>query len=76
MTVRGIAANLGVGISTVQSDLSHLRKSIGKRLQVSVASCEACGQRFDREGRFTAPSRCPRCKSERTLAPELSVTGG
>jgi predicted Zn-ribbon and HTH transcriptional regulator len=74
MTVRGLAATLGVGINIVVDDLGHLARSLGKRLRVSAASCDACGFELARDKRFTAPSRCPRCKSESTSAPELSVT--
>lgn len=73
MTVRGLSATLGVGISTVVDDLGHLARSLGKRLSVSPAGCDDCSLELPRDRRFTAPSRCPRCKSENTNAPEIAV---
>jgi transcriptional regulator len=73
VTVRMLAASLEIRVKDVVDDLSHLRHSLGKRLQVGPSECEACGHTVRRDTRFSAPSRCPRCKSERTSEPELWV---
>lgn len=72
-TVRALASDLGLRISEVKDDLVHIQRSVGQRLQVSPSRCEACGFEMSRARRFTAPSRCPRCKSERTTEPLISV---
>lgn len=61
---------LAVTTHQLESDLRHVEKSIrreGQRFDVRPASCTDCGFVF--EGRetkhFHAPSRCPRCRSER-----------
>lgn len=72
-TVRALAHELGLGINALVDDLRHIRRSQGKALRVSPSCCEACGQQIRRDDRFIAPSRCPRCKSERTSEPEIWI---
>ena len=74
ITVFGIAERLGVKIAEVVSDLAHVERSLRGRLRVGTARCKDCGFTMKREGRFTAPSRCPKCKSERTTEPELELS--
>ena len=74
VTVRMLAASMEMRVKDVADDLQHLRRSLGKRLEVGPSECEACGNTVRRDTRFTAPSRCPRCKSERTSEPELQIT--
>jgi transcriptional regulator len=73
MTVRQLADMLGIPMTAVVEHLTHVQRSLGKRLIVSPASCLACGFSMTRQRRFTAPSRCPRCKSEKTTQPRLEV---
>jgi len=70
-TVRDLARSLGMSIKDVVDDLTHIQRSVGQRLQISPAVCERCKLEVDRSRRFTAPSRCPSCKCERTSEPEL-----
>ncbi len=72
-TVFGLAERLGVKVSEVVSDLEHVGRSLRGRLRVGEARCRDCGFTMKRDGRFTAPSRCPKCKSERTTEPELAL---
>jgi transcriptional regulator len=72
-TVRDLAGSLNMRLRDVADDLAHVRRSVGKRLQVSPAVCERCGREVDRAARFTAPSRCPDCRSERLSEPELWI---
>jgi len=60
-------------MAEIIEDLGHIQRSLGGRLVVGDSECEACGHVLRRERRFTAPSRCPRCRSERTSEPLLSV---
>ena len=73
-TPRDLALALGVRIRDVLADLEHVRRSVGKRFQLRPASCERCGYVFRGRERLGTPSRCPRCKCERTAGPWLSVT--
>ena len=69
-TVRELAVAFGVPMSQIVDDLTRLQRSLGHRLEVSQAQCHECGFRIARQRRFTAPSRCPRCRSERTWRAE------
>ena len=67
-TVTGLAETLQAGVAQVVDDLTHLRRSQrGKRIVVQPAQCLVCGFQFRKRERFTAPSRCPQCKSELQL---------
>lgn len=72
-TVRELAERFEVKIAVIVEDLTHIHRSLGNRLVVGRAHCETCGFSVGRETRFTAPSRCPRCKSERVTDPEIRV---
>jgi len=74
-TVRQLAAELGVPIRDVVSDLEHVARSLRGQLDVEPARCCSCGMVFRRRRRFTAPSRCPRCRSEETTEPQLLLRG-
>lgn len=70
---------LGVPVHVLQEDLKHVVKSarhvegLRGELEVTPARCLACGFEMTRNRRFTAPSRCPKCKSERFEAPRLHL---
>lgn len=69
-TVRDLATLVGVRIRQIVEDLEHIRRSLrGQKLKVQPAECTACGMAFTSRKRLTAPSRCPRCRSERTSEP-------
>ena len=72
-TVRQLAEELGLPMAEVVHHLSHVQRSLGRRLKVSPSTCLACGFSMTRGTRFTAPSRCPRCRSEQTSEPLLEV---
>jgi predicted Zn-ribbon and HTH transcriptional regulator len=76
-TVRDLAAELGLQIRQVVEDLEHIRRSLRskreKELKMQPAECERCEMVFTDRQRFTAPSRCPRCRSERTTHPVLWI---
>jgi predicted Zn-ribbon and HTH transcriptional regulator len=62
----------------LEIDLRHLERSLradGRRLEVEPARCMEC--RFVFRGReqkhFHAPSRCPKCRSERIEEPRFSI---
>ncbi|HLE83542.1 MAG TPA: transcriptional regulator [Thermoanaerobaculia bacterium] len=71
---------LAVTVRLLEQDLHHVERSLradGRRLLVEAAGCDACGFTFEgREARhFYAPSRCPRCRSERIRDPRFSIPG-
>jgi predicted Zn-ribbon and HTH transcriptional regulator len=72
-TVRQLAAELERPIARITDDLQHIQRSLGRRLQVEPSRCLACGFVLSKRQRFTAPSRCPRCRSEQTTEPRLSL---
>jgi predicted Zn-ribbon and HTH transcriptional regulator len=73
-TVRGLATELGVPLRLVVEDLEHVRRSLrDRKLVVEPARCNDCGLVFTKRERFTAPSRCPVCRSESTSEPELRI---
>ena len=73
-TVHGLALELGLPIAEVVRHLEHVRRSLrDRRLLVEPATCVECGFVFSKRERFTAPSRCPICRSESTTEPELRI---
>ena len=75
LTVRELSDLLQVPIALVVDDLTHVRRSVGQAFRVAPPACLSCGFELSRRERFTAPSRCPRCKSERTTEPLLRIEG-
>jgi transcriptional regulator len=72
VSAREISARLHISEREVMSHLPHLARSlsrVGRRLKVEPACCLACGFVFENRGRYTAPSRCPSCRSERIASP-------
>lgn len=79
-TFEELRAHLEVPVAVLQEDLRHVDKSARHlpelrkgRLEATPARCLECGFEMTRRKRFTSPSRCPRCKSERFEAPRLSL---
>ena len=70
-TVRQLAGELELPIARITDDLRHIQRSLGRRLQIEPSRCLACGFVLSKRQRFTAPSRCPRCRSEQTTEPVL-----
>ena len=69
---------LEVPARALEDDLGHVERSLRRgpaRLRVDPARCLACGFTFEDRAprRFLAPSRCPRCKSERIAEPRFLV---
>jgi len=53
----------------VESHLSHVLRSLKKRLRVNPAQCRDCGYVFSGRARLDAPGRCPRCRGQRVEGP-------
>ncbi len=73
-TVRDLAELMGLRVSDIVDDLEHVVRSLSDRkLLVDPAECLKCGYAFEDRRRYTRPSRCPSCRSERITWPELRV---
>lgn len=76
LTARELSVLLSIRERDVAPHLEHLERSLasgGERLHVEPARCSACDFVFRDRRRASRPSRCPRCKSERIVAPVFSV---
>lgn len=63
---------------TLEDDLRHVERSLRRgaaRLRIEPARCLSCGFVFrERAARHLhAPSRCPRCRSERIADPRFHI---
>lgn len=73
---REISRVLRIPEKTVAGHLEHLRRSLscaGSTLLVTPARCLDCGFVFSKRDRFTAPGRCPLCRSESIEPPLFEV---
>jgi pyruvate-ferredoxin/flavodoxin oxidoreductase len=78
LSAREIAKRVGMRDKEVAEHLPHLARSLatsGERLIVEPAKCLTCGFVFESRGRWTTPSRCPACRSERVAPPSFRVEG-
>jgi transcriptional regulator len=79
MTALELSSAVGIPHKAVSEHLEHLRRSAeaaGERFEIEPASCPDCGFEFRERSRLTRPSRCPKCRSERVLAPRFRIVGG
>lgn len=66
----------GVREKEVAEHLEHIERSLrakGERLEIDPARCLACGYVFAERRKFTTPSVCPRCRSERIAPPRFAI---
>lgn len=79
LTLRELSQRVGVAEKQLAEHLQHLAKSLksrGTRLHTEPARCLGCGFTFGDRQRATAPSRCPKCKSERIEPPTFGLKRG
>jgi predicted Zn-ribbon and HTH transcriptional regulator len=77
-TARELSQRASLSEKEIAAHLEHLEKSLrskGERLIVRPAKCLACEHEFEDRKRFSAPSRCPECKSERIAPPAFKIDG-
>lgn len=75
-TALEISQSVSIAQADVAGHLEHLARSLphqGLVLEVEPARCVACELTFEGRKRFSKPSRCPRCRSERIQPPRFSV---
>lgn len=77
-TPRELSQELGIKEREVLEHLEHVARSArwGNPLRVEHSRCQSCGFVFTKRMRFSAPSRCPRCRSERVAAPRFTLMPG
>ena len=76
LTAHEISEMAHVAEHDVAAHLTSIERSAkhhGERLFVEPARCEECGFSFERRERLSAPSRCPKCKSERVHPPRFRL---
>ena len=75
ITLRELAAMLGMGIKEAAQELDHVARSLkSQKIVIMPAVCERCDYVFEDRRRWTKPSRCPKCRSERISEPGLSLS--
>lgn len=75
-TFEELRRELGVPTHVLREDLAHVEKSarhLGASLHVEPGVCRGCGFVLTKRRRFTAPGRCPRCRSERLEPPRFHL---
>lgn len=75
LTVREISGRWGLKFKQAAEDIEHIAKS-AKPLRIRLddpARCLDCDFVFNDRRRLTAPSRCPKCKSDSTTDPVFSL---
>lgn len=75
-TARDLGAAAGISEKDVAQHLEHLARSLkaeGMALEVVAAECLACEFVFRERAKYTAPSACPECRSERVAPPSFRL---
>jgi hypothetical protein len=77
MDVAQMAQELCITEKEALHHLEHVVRSMGKgaTLQVNPASCIQCGYVFRGRSRLSTPTKCPRCRSHRIIAPTFQIRG-
>ena len=76
-TARDLSGLVRVREKDVAEHLSHLSQSLARRgehLEITPASCIACGFAFRSRERLSRPGACPRCRSTRIDPPVFRIT--
>ena len=74
LDLREISKRFGIREREALDHLEHIARSARpKRLIMDPAICHRCGFVFKKRERFSAPSRCPICRSESISPPRYSI---
>jgi predicted Zn-ribbon and HTH transcriptional regulator len=72
-----LAALHAISEREVEDHLIHIARSLARDTTRQIirqpAQCEECEFIFRSRARFTRPSRCPKCHSERIYAPKFGI---
>jgi transcriptional regulator len=76
LTARGLSQVLRISEREVYDHLAHVERSLGSgvNLIVEPSRCLRCGFTFTKRKRFTAPGKCPVCRSESVSEPVYGIT--
>jgi len=77
MSAREISQALGIREKEVYEHLAHIGRSVNanrKKLVITPSRCLGCSYVFKSRKRYTPPSRCPHCKSERIMNPAYRIS--
>lgn len=74
-TVRDMSQELGIREKEVYEHLPHVERSFGSGVSLisRPAECLHCGFVFKKRTRFTAPGKCPVCRSEAISPPVYGI---
>lgn len=74
-TAREIGKELGITEKEILEHLSHIARSRGPRPQLKIlpSRCLECNFVFTKRNKLHAPSKCPRCRSERIQPPRFTL---
>jgi predicted Zn-ribbon and HTH transcriptional regulator len=76
-SARDLSQALGIPEKDVYDHLSHISRSVvpnRQRLLIVPSRCLSCAYVFENRRRYTRPSRCPKCRSERIEEPTYRIT--
>ncbi len=74
LDLREISKRFGIREREALDHLGHIARSARpKRLVMDPATCQRCGFIFKKRERFSAPSRCPICRSESIAPPRYMI---
>ena len=73
VTALELSQMIRVSEKEIVDHLPHIAKSMarGNKLSIQAPKCMECGFQFKDRAKFSIPSRCPRCKSERISPPSF-----
>ena len=73
-SAKHLADIFGTILPEILEDLKHIKLSVRpKKLVVVPAKCEDCGFVFKERKKIKAPSKCPKCRSERISEPLFQI---
>ena len=76
--IREISQELRISEKDVDAHLQRVERTVasqGRTLVIEASQCLSCEFVFSKRKRFTRPSRCPKCKSERISGPTFRIDG-
>jgi hypothetical protein len=71
-----LSSLVGIPEKQVAEHLEHISRSLRttkQRLRIEPARCLACEFVFRERTKFTTPSACPKCRSERIAPPRFRI---
>lgn len=76
LSAKDLSSRVGIPEKEVCEHLSHIRKSLDKRMDITPARCRSCGFVFQKREKLKKPGKCPACREESIEAPLFSIRTG